>query len=330
MTSIEMILNLNGNDKPMSNAFSFLKHIDDTVPYIPNPETYNSVIAMNIADQNGNDHVFSTYFAKTAVANEWDAYVFIDDRSIDTSIGRNFFVMDASDRTSNSTILPKGEISTNPLKIIFNDEGKLSNVLDDHGLKAFNVLTGNPLEMTRVFFDNVNLSAINSVLKIPPLNIAVDFANSTQFATPFTVNDLKQTWRLTGTDENDTLSGSIGNDWIIGNMGVDKMTGGLGADKFSFYNAEESGLTAKTRDIITDFKHSDGDKIDVSEMLTNPVMHNFSFIGAQAFSKTDATGELRFDAKTHILYGSTDADNKAEFSIQLNGVKSLVADDFVL
>jgi Ca2+-binding RTX toxin-like protein len=237
--------------------------------------------------------------------------------------------MDSSERTSNSTILSKGEISENPLKIIFNDEGKLSNVLDNHGLKAFNILTGNPLEMTRVFFDNVDLSSINPDLKSVQLNIGVDFANSTQFATPFSVNSLQQTWGLTGTDQNDTLSGSAGNDWIIGDMGADKMTGGTGADQFSFHNVEETGLTAKTRDIITDFKHSDGDKIDVSELLTDPVMHDFSFIGSKTFSKTDATGELRFDTKTHILYGSTDADNKAEFSIQLNGVKSLVADDFI-
>ncbi len=330
ITNVEMTLNLNGTDKPITKAFSFLKHTDDSAPYVPNPDTFNDVVSMNIADSQGNEHVFSTYFAKTAVANEWNAYVFIDDRSIDTSIGRNFFVIDANERTSNSTVLPKGEISANPLQVSFNNEGKLFNVEDGHALKAFNVVTNAPLTMSRVFFDNIDLSAINPALTSEPLNIAVDFSNSTQFATPFTVNDLQQTWGLTGTAKNDTIVGLAGNDWIVGNMGADKMTGGLGADTFTFYNAEETGLTAKTRDIITDFKHSEGDKIDVSLMLTEPAMHDFSFIGAKSFSKTDATGELRFDAATHILYGSTDADNKAEFSIQLNGVKSLVANDFIL
>ncbi len=378
ITNVEMMLNLNGTDKPVSKAFSFLQHTNDAAPYVPNPETYTNVVSMNIADQNGNDHVFSTYFAKTAVANEWNAYVFVDGRNIDTvkhvetvnndsfppldlskiqidssAIGLSSAATDVNLGTFttptgalvfqgteqvpeqqasylSSVVLGAGEITANPLKISFNSNGQLVNVADVNAITGFSVMNGEPLTTTRTYFDNVDLSTINPTLKSAPLNIGLDFANSTQFATPFTVSDLKQTWKLSGTDGNDTISGSAGNDTIIGNMGADKMTGGMGADTFSFYNAEETGLTAKTRDIITDFKHSDGDKIDVSEMLTNPVMHDFTFIGAQAFSKTDATGQLRFDATTHILYGSTNADNKPEFSIQLNGVKSLAADDFVL
>ena len=402
ITNIEMMLNLNGTDKPITKAFSFLKHSDDSASYVPNPETYTSTVSMNIADSQGNSHLFSTYFAKTAVANEWNAYVFVDGRNIDTvkhdltvdlfppldlsalsaidlpsatkdvNLGTfaapllpmdlvNFFPIEESiyqgeESTPpssisylSSVVLEEGEITANPLKMSFDDNGQLVNVADVNAIKFFRMQEVSaeqlaeyavthepipasfaPLTTTRDYFNHVDLSAINPALKSVSLNIAVDFANSTQFATPFSVNSLKQTWELRGTDENDTISGSMGDDWIVGNMGVDKMTGGLGADTFTFYNAEESGLTAKTRDIITDFKHSDGDKIDVSLMLTEPAMHDFSFIGAKAFSKTDATGELRFDAATHILYGSTDADNKAEFSIQLNGVKSLVTDDFVL
>jgi len=42
------------------------------------------------------------------------------------------------------------------------------------------------------------------------------------------------------------------------------------------------------------------------------------------------TGELYFDTVTHVLYGNNDADSTADFSIQLSGVSSLVASDFVL
>jgi hypothetical protein len=86
----------------------------------------------------------------------------------------------------------------------------------------------------------------------------------------------------------------------------------------------------KTRDTITDFKHSEGDKIDLSLIDTGSTLAEdqaFTFIGTDAFS---ATGQLRFDAKTKILYGSTDADNQPEFSILLSGVKSLTIADFVL
>ncbi len=383
ITNVEMMLNLNGNDKPINKAFSFLKHTDDAAPYVPNPATYNSVVSMNIADQNGNDHIFSTYFVKTAVKNEmnpfsgeitlplseWNAYIFLDGRNIDTNQASDslFFSPPPEGQLGNNTnILPEGELTANPFKLSFDTDGKLVKVDDVNAPSFFGfkedsaeqlaeyAVTHEPipasyelLTTTRVFFHNTRLSEINPSLKYFPeidldsldMSFAVDFANSTQFATPFTVNSLQQTWQLRGTDENDTISGSMGDDSMIGSWGIDKMTGGLGADTFIFYNAEETGLTAKTRDIITDFKHSDGDKIDLHDIDANSADANsfggridqsFTFIGAKAFSKTDATGQLRFDAATHILYGSTDADNKAEFSIQLNGVKSLVADDFVL
>jgi|GEM_PF-2183907 len=394
ITNVEMMLNLNGTDKPITKAFSFLKHTDDAAPYVPNPATYNSVVSMNIADQNGNDHVFSTYFAKTAAANEWNAYVFVDGRNIDTvkhveTINNDLFplidlskiqidssaidlsaaatdvnlgtfaiptgalvfqglVPDATrDQVSylSSIILEEGEITANPLKMSFDGKGQLVNVDDVNMIKGFvfkepsaeqlkeYAITHEPIPnsfelatTTRVYFDLLDLSLINPALKSEPLSIGVSFANSTQVATSFSVFDLKQTWGLSGTAENDTMVGSSGNDWIMGGVGLDKMTGGLGADKFTFYNAEETGLTAQTRDIITDFKHSEGDKINLMWMFGT---HDFAYIGAKAFSKTDATGQLRFDNTTHVLYGSTDADNKAEFSIQLNGVKSLVADDFI-
>jgi hypothetical protein len=39
------------------------------------------------------------------------------------------------------------------------------------------------------------------------------------------------------------------------------------------------------------------------------VVLHFQLESAQLFDATAATGELRFDAKTHILSGSTNADN---------------------
>lgn len=132
---------------------------------------------------------------------------------------------------------------------------------------------------------------------------------------------------LTGTDRSEKISGLAGDDTIIGGLGADTLTGGAGADVFKFPNETDSGVKVTLRDTITDFKHSQKDKID----LSNPDYYfHYNFVGTDSFSKTDATGQLRFDSKTSILYGSTDKDSEAEFSIKLNGVKSLVADDFIL
>ncbi len=138
---------------------------------------------------------------------------------------------------------------------------------------------------------------------------------------------------LIGTAKNDVLSGLAGNDTLVGGIGADRLTGGKGADVFKFNKVEESGLTNKMKDTIMDFNHTEKDKIDLSAIDSNSELAGdqaFTFIGGAAFSKTNAAGQLRFDATSKILYGSTDADTTPEFSIQLSGVKSLVAGDFVL
>ncbi|MEI7839053.1 MAG: calcium-binding protein [Methylococcaceae bacterium] len=173
--------------------------------------------------------------------------------------------------------------------------------------------------------------AVEKLVVVPPKPVI-----STK---PTSGNDL-----LTGTAGNDTINGLAGNDTIIGGLGndtlngglgADTLTGGAGADTFKFNDIKETGLTAKTRDVITDFKTSDGDKIGLFGIDADTTK-----AGNQAFSKLDmgakfsgkftATGQLFFDTTDHILYGCVNNDGAASFAIQLNGVSNLVAADFVL
>jgi Ca2+-binding RTX toxin-like protein len=134
---------------------------------------------------------------------------------------------------------------------------------------------------------------------------------------------------LTGGAGNDTLTAGAGNDLLIGGTGVDKLYGGAGADKFDFNALDEMGLGAALRDVIGDFKASEGDKVDLSTLdanLATAANDAFSFIGSSAFS-SNATGQVRFDGG--ILYGSTDADTVAEFEIQLLGVSNLQTVDLI-
>ena len=134
---------------------------------------------------------------------------------------------------------------------------------------------------------------------------------------------------LTGGAGNDTLIGGVGNDLLIGGTGLDKLYGGTGADTFDFNALNEMGLGAALRDVIGDFKSSEGDKIDLSTLdanLATAANDAFSFIGSSAFS-SNATGQLRFAGG--ILYGSTDADTAAEFEIQLLGVSNLQTADLI-
>jgi hypothetical protein len=137
---------------------------------------------------------------------------------------------------------------------------------------------------------------------------------------------------LTGTNKSDKILALSGDDTIFGSGGADILSGGLGADTFKFDNPTDTGINSKTRDTIKDFKTIEGDKIDLSDMKKNylPQLKDFKWIGSNPFTSIDSTGELRFDNKAHILYGSLNKDSAPEFSIQLCGVSKLTINDFLL
>lgn len=135
---------------------------------------------------------------------------------------------------------------------------------------------------------------------------------------------------LIGGAGDDILKGGAGKDVLIGGIGSDILIGGAGADVFKFNSLDEMGDTEETADVIVDFNSRQKDKIDLSGIDAD---ENKS--GDQAFKLVksfgdDATGQLVFDAKTGILYGSVNEDSDAEFMIILAGVTSLKAADFVL
>ncbi|PPK39550.1 hypothetical protein CD175_08675 [Pseudomonas laurylsulfatiphila] len=133
---------------------------------------------------------------------------------------------------------------------------------------------------------------------------------------------------LSGGAGNDTLNGGAGNDLLLGGTGVDRLNGGSGADRFDFNVLSEMGLGV-LRDVLGDFKTSEGDKIDLSTLDANTATATneaFIFIGSSAFG-SNAAGQLRFAGG--MLYGSTDADSSAEFEIQLLGVSTLNTTDLI-
>ncbi|UPR29831.1 retention module-containing protein [Vibrio crassostreae] len=75
--------------------------------------------------------------------------------------------------------------------------------------------------------------------------------------------------RLVGGAGDDTLVGGDGNDTLIGGGGSDILTGGDGMDSFVWLNIEDG-----VEDTITDFDLSEGDSIDLREVL--PELKNTS------------------------------------------------------
>ena len=141
---------------------------------------------------------------------------------------------------------------------------------------------------------------------------------------------------LWGRNGRDTLHGDAGNDYLDGGRDTDWLTGGTGADKFVFAAVKDSAVGMLKRDVIEDFNHAEGDKIDVSNikarefsLFGNSGDSAFNFIGEQEFSYA---GQLRV---THefgrtVIQGNTLGTSGAEFEIELTGNHTLVTSDFVL
>lgn len=141
---------------------------------------------------------------------------------------------------------------------------------------------------------------------------------------------------LLGGEDDDHLFGGDGDDLLAGGFGKDRMEGGAGADRFAlstFFGTVDSGLEVAKADVITDFSHAEGDKIDLSSIDANPYLAGdqaFTFIGDDGFSGT--AGELRINHNngTTIVAGDIDGDDDADFAIVLTGHHELVAGDFIL
>ena len=164
-------------------------------------------------------------------------------------------------------------------------------------------------------------------------------AKEKMLSKPITIDTVLSTKSSTGKDfllgtlKGDKLSGLDGDDTLVGGIGRDTLKGGIGADLFKFNSIDETGITSKTRDTISDFHHDEGDRIDLSSIDASDTLTGnqaFTFIGNNVPFGFNATGQLRFDVKARVLYGSTDADTAPEFSILLSGVTDLVPKDFIL
>ena len=96
---------------------------------------------------------------------------------------------------------------------------------------------------------------------------------------------------------------------------------------------------ARSRDIISDFAHL-GDIIDLSTIDANGAAagDTFSFLATKGAAFTGAAGQLRWfqsDAAgtasdVTIIEADINGNRVADFQIQLTGLKTLTAADFIL
>ncbi|MDR0280838.1 MAG: type I secretion C-terminal target domain-containing protein, partial [Paucimonas sp.] len=115
---------------------------------------------------------------------------------------------------------------------------------------------------------------------------------------------------LLGGSGNDTLLGGDGNDLLFGGKGNDTMTGGAGADTF-IWKAGDTG-----NDIIKDFKPTEGDRLDLSDLLQGEkasTIDNYLKI-------TTVNGESTLQVSSEGKLNATGGIANADVTIKLEGV----------
>lgn len=109
--------------------------------------------------------------------------------------------------------------------------------------------------------------------------------------------------KLSGGDGNDELMGDAGRDTLSGGAGNDTLTGGAGADLFCFKAGE------KGKDTLIGFKRSEGDRLDLSDVLSACKGYSFAnkaaFLQFKTLSSTQA--ELRIDFDGAKSFGTPEA-----------------------
>ena len=76
--------------------------------------------------------------------------------------------------------------------------------------------------------------------------------------------------QLIGNEGDNIIQALAGDDTLVGNAGDDTLTGGLGSDTFD-YNSNNDG-----HDTITDFSLSEGDKLDISDLIDYQASNNLA------------------------------------------------------
>ncbi|MEH2280480.1 MAG: M10 family metallopeptidase C-terminal domain-containing protein [Nostoc sp.] len=180
------------------------------------------------------------------------------------------------------------------------------------GAYVLNLTTGvtNFVGETAINFENVNTGAGNDSITGSVANNVINTGSG-----------------------NDTINGGDGDDILIGGAGTDRITDGGGDDIYKYFSTSESQVGV-SRDILTDFT-SGFDKIDLSAIDAElSVFGNqaFNFIGTAAFTGT--AGEVRYFTSGSNLFVQAEINNDgntiADLEIQLNGLSTIAATDFIL
>lgn len=257
-----------------------------------------------------------------------DAPVVVNDTATMTELARPAIAVLANDRDPDvaGLSLDSAEIASGNGQVTVNEDGTLAVRYTGAHLGAGNSTT---LVVSYVASNASDTATGQLTVRVNGVYAPGDAIIGTRDADRLTGTGLGET--LSGLAGNDRLSGLGGNDRLVGGAGIDLLTGGAGADRFVFGPGDSSARVANA-DTITDFGFG-ADRIDISAIDANSRAGGnqaFHFVRGVGFDGQAGALRVERDGRETYVYGDTDGDRKADFSLHLDGAHKLVADDFIL
>jgi flagellar hook protein FlgE len=144
--------------------------VPPNAPFDPaDPSTYNSSTSLVVYDSLGAQHTATTFYEKTAVANQWNTYMFVDGNFVPS--------------TNPAPTPPVAPATYSTVTMTFNPDGTLNSPTQ--------------LQYAPIPGGVLGTGAAD-------LNLTIDYTNTTQFGGDFSVNSLSQngyaSGRLSGID----------------------------------------------------------------------------------------------------------------------------------
>ena len=130
---------------------------------------------------------------------------------------------------------------------------------------------------------------------------------------------------LYGDAGNDTLDGGSGNDILIGGLGDDILIGGDGHDIFKWTSADivSTSTSIHQKDTISDFSISQGDQLDLADVLHDPVgssLNNYLSI-TQSANGRDALVTIHSDGNARVTNLEITLTGYGTSTTQLNALQ---------
>jgi Ca2+-binding RTX toxin-like protein len=178
----------------------------------------------------------------------------------------------------------------------------------------------------------IDRSALPADATLPGTGVVADLVAGTAMGGDLIGSDrLVSIENLHGSAYNDRLLGDAGANRLVGDEGADVLVGRDGADRFVYERTYDSAPAAP--DLIRDFSHAQGDKIDLRGVDANQQPEDgdqaFRFIGQAGFT---GEGQVRFfqAGGDTFVQANTEGTTGAELTIRVDPLVAFQATDFLL